>query len=617
MLLAAPDGTAAFEVRTVPGEPYQQSGFCERALVALPVRLIVLDADLRIILANPAYCGPRGVAREDVEGRHIDELFPASLLDGAGLRDALRATIQSGESVQWSGYRYRTEDHDERTINVCLSRFLDDGDRPLLMVTLEDVTERHRQLYERSLLQQIAQAMLGMLQLPRLLHAILTGMTAGGAVGLGFNRAFLMLLGDDDVLRTEMAVGPSDPGEARQIWSQVSGNHTSIEDFLADYDALRETGESRFLTRCGELEIPLGEPDMLPASVLFDGRTAHVIEADRDPRVPEYFYTCLEANEFIVAPLIVKDRRIGIAYADNFISRHPISESDRQLFTSLANHAALAIDRAAVFEEAQTRAQELEEAYRQLEAAQEQTLRAESLATIGEMTAIVAHEIRNPLSTIGGFANLMLRQADDRLKVQRNARIIFDEVMRLEAIVNGLLTFTRPGQPRFRWCRPHDLLSETLEIIENKLDVGDVKIEVICPEELPQIFVDIGQVRQVLDNLCRNALDAMAGNGRLTIEGSPGDGGTVVISVSDTGAGISPEDLERIFDTFFTTKETGMGLGLALSQKIAQDHGAELKVESEEGVGTKFSLIFPTDYDELLSRGIVEIRRTPPSPDGE
>ena len=599
------------------GEMHQQSGFCERALVALPVRLIVLDADLRIVLANPAYCVPRGVAREDVEGRHIDELFPASLLDGAGLRDALRATIQSGESVQWSGYRYRTEDHDERTINVCLSRFFDDGGRPLLMVTLEDVTERHRQLYERSLLQQIAQAMLGMLQLPRLLHAILTGMTAGGAVGLGFNRAFLMLLGDDDILRTEMAVGPSDPGEALQIWSEVSDNHTSIDDFLSDYDALGEIGESRFLTRCGELEMPLDEPDMLPGSVLFDGRTAHVVEADNDPRVPESFYTCLEATEFIVAPLIVKDRRIGIAYADNFISRHPISESDKQLFTSLANHAALAIDRAAVFEEAQTRAQELEEAYRQLEAAQEQTLRAESLATIGEMTAIVAHEIRNPLSTIGGFANLMLRQADDRLKVQRNARIIFDEVMRLEAIVNGLLTFTRPGQPRFRWCRPHDLLSETLEMIENKLDVGDVEIEMTCPEQLPQIFVDIGQVRQVLDNLCRNALDAMAGNGRLTIEGSPGDGGTVVISVSDTGAGISPEDLERIFDTFFTTKETGMGLGLALSQKIAQDHGAELKVESEEGVGTRFSLIFPTDYDELLSRGIVEIRRTPTSPDGE
>ena len=595
----------------------QQSGFCERALVALPVRLIVLDADLRIVLANPAYCVPRGVAREDVEGRHIDELFPASLLDGAGLRDALRATIQSGESVQWSGYRYRTDDHDERTINVCLSRFFDDGGRPLLMLTLEDVTERHRQLYERSLLQQIAQAMLGMLQLPRLLHAILTGMTAGGAVGLGFNRAFLMLLGDDDILRTEMAVGPSDPGEALQIWSEVSGNHTSIDDFLADYDALGATGESRFLTRCGELEIPLGEPDMLPGSVLFDGRTAHVIEADKDARVPKFFSTCLEATEFIVAPLIVKDRRIGIAYADNFISRHPISESDKQLFTSLANHAALAIDRAAVFEEAQTRAQELEEAYRQLEAAQEQTLRAESLATIGEMTAIVAHEIRNPLSTIGGFANLMLRQADDRLKVQRNARIIFDEVMRLEAIVNGLLTFTRPGQPRFRWCRPQDLLSETLEMIENKLDVGDVEIEMTCPEQLPQIFVDIGQVRQVLDNLCRNALDAMAGEGRLTIEGSPGDGGTVVISVSDTGAGISPEDLERIFDTFFTTKETGMGLGLALSQKIAQDHGAELKVESEEGVGPRFSLIFPTDYDELLSRGIVEIRRTPTSPDGE
>ncbi len=599
------------------GEVHRGFELCERALVALPNRLIVLDTDLRIVLANPAYCLPRGVTRDDVEGHHIDELFPSSLLDDAGLRDAVEATLVSGDSVQWSGYRYQTEDHDERTINVCLSRFHDDDGEPLLLMTLEDVTERHRQLYERSLLQQIAQAMLGMLQLPRLLHAILTGMTAGGAVGLGFNRAFLMLLGEDDVLRTEMAVGPSDAGEARQIWSQVSHNHTSIEDFLADYDALDHVGENLFMTRCGELEVPLTEPQVLPASVLFEGRTAHVVDASNDPRVPEEFQRCLEANEFIISPLIVKDRRIGIAYADNYISRHPISESDKQLFTSLANHAALAVDRAAVFEEAQNRAQELEEAYRQLEAAQAQTLRAESLATIGEMTAIVAHEIRNPLSTIGGFANLMLRQADDRLKVQRNARIIFDEVMRLEAIVNGLLTFTRPGQPRFRWCRPCDLLAETLEMVENKLDVGDVQIEATCPDALPHVFVDIGQVRQVLDNLCRNALDAMGGNGTLSIEGAMGDGGTVVISVSDTGGGISEENLERIFDTFFTTKDTGMGLGLALSQKIAQDHGAELKVHSEMGKGTTFSLVFPTDYDELLARGVVESRDQPVRPDGE
>lgn len=601
----------------MPGDRHRQLGFCERALIALPVRLIVLDGDLKIVLANPAYCLQRGVAREEVEGGHIDELFPSSLLNEAGLREALLATLRSGESTQWSGYRYRTDDHDERTINVSLNRFFDDNDRALLLMTLEDVTERHRQLYERSLLQQIAQAMLGMLQLPRLLHAILTGMTAGGAVGLGFNRAFLMLLDDQGILRTEMAVGPSDASEARQIWSEVSGNHTSIEDFLADYDALPETGENRFLTRCAGLAMPLDDRGMLPGAVLSDGRTAHVTDARNDPRVPDDFFACLEATEFIVAPLIVKDRRIGIAYADNSISGHSISESDRQLFTSLANHAALAIDRAAVFEEAQTRAQELEEAYRQLKAAQEQTLRAESLATIGEMTAIVAHEIRNPLSTIGGFANLMLRQADDRLKVQRNARIIFDEVMRLETIVNGLLTFTRPGQPHFRWCRPCELLAETVEMIENKLDVGDIEIELVCPDALPQIHIDIGQVRQVLDNLCRNALDAMKGSGKLTIEGALGDGGTVVISVSDTGEGIASEDLERVFDTFFTTKETGMGLGLALSQKIAQDHGAELAVESEVGAGTTFRLLFPTDYDELIARGVVDTRRTPTSPDGE
>jgi PAS domain S-box-containing protein len=581
----------------------RQKTFYENALAALPVRLIIVDQDLNILLANPAYCRPRGLMMEEVCGRNLADMFPTILLDEAGLRAAIAATLQTGERVQWSGYRQATPDHGERTLNIRLDPVDGPDGRRNALLTIEDVTERHRQLYERSVLQQVAQAMLGTLELPRLLHAILTGMTAGGAVGLGFNRAFLMLVQPDDVtLRVEMAVGPSDPDEAYKIWSEVTAEYATIEDFLADYDNLPPPEQNPFYTTVSQLLFTLEETDQLPLSVLYDGRTAHVVDASHDPRVSRQFYDLLKADEFVVAPLQVEGRCIGVAYADNHISRRPISPSDAQLFTSLSNHAALSIDRAAAYEELQHRAAELEEAYEQLTAAQERSLRSESLAAVGVMTAIVAHEIRNPLTTIGGFANLMHRQADDRQKVERNAGIIADEVNRLEEILNGLLAFSRPGNPQFRWYEVCRIVQDSVEMLE-KVKPENVQIATECSDGLPSIYIDPGQIHQVLDNLMRNGLDAMPEGGMITVSALADSDNRVTINVADTGTGIPKDRLGRIFDTFFTTKSTGMGLGLALCKKIMSDHEAEMLVESEPEHGTTFSLIFPADNEKLLQAG--------------
>ena len=581
----------------------RQKTFYENALAALPVRLIIVDQDLNILLANPAYCRPRGLMMEEVCGRNLADMFPTTLLDEAGLRAAIGATLQTGERVQWSGYRQATPDHGERTLNIRLDPVDSPDGRRNALLTIEDVTERHRQLYERSVLQQVAQAMLRTLELPRLLHAILTGMTAGGAVGLGFNRAFLMLVQPDDVtLRVEMAVGPSDPDEAYKIWSEVTAEYATIEDFLADYDNLPPPEQNPFYTTVSQLLFTLEETDQLPLSVLYDGRTAHVVDASHDPRVSRQFYDLLKADEFVVAPLQVEGRCIGVAYADNHISRRPISPSDAQLFTSLSNHAALSIDRAAAYEELQHRAAELEEAYEQLTAAQERSLRSESLAAVGVMTAIVAHEIRNPLTTIGGFANLMHRQADDRQKVERNAGVIADEVNRLEEILNGLLAFSRPGNPQFRWYEVCRIVQDSVEMLE-KVKPENVQIATECSDDLPNIYIDPGQIHQVLDNLMRNGLDAMPEGGTITVSALIDSDNRVTINVADTGNGIPNDSLDKIFDTFFTTKSTGMGLGLALCKKIMSDHEAEMLVESEPEHGTIFSLIFPADNEKLLQAG--------------
>lgn len=585
----------------------RQKTFYENALGALPVRLLVVDAQLCVVYANAAYCGQRGLMPDQVRGRSITDLFPSSLLLDAGLLMAIESAIQTGERVQWSGYRHSTPDHGERTLNVRMDPLTGACGEPLAMLTIEDVTERHRQLYERSMLQQLARAMLGMLKLPRLLHAILTGMTAGGAVGLGFNRAFLMLADETTgMLRAEMAVGPTSPSEAGNIWAGVDTSHTTIGDFLDDYDDLPPAQENPFFKLVSKLEVPLTDVDKLPMLALETRQTQHVVNAYDDSRVPDSFRQHLQAEEFVVAPLFISDTRIGVAYADNFISRHPISRSDVQLFTSLANHAALAIDRARAYEQEQRRAEELEGAYRELKAAQERSLRAESLAAVGEMAAIVAHEIRNPLSTIGGFANLMVRQADDPVKVGRNGKIIYDEVMRLEKIVGGLLAFSRPGVPHFAWCGVFETVHGSIERILGGLDRGDVEVSIDCPEGLPEVYIDSAQIYQVLDNLVRNAMDAMPEGGRLRITGGAGAAGEVTIDVADTGCGIPPESIDAVFNTFFTTKPTGMGLGLALSKKIIHDHGAEMLVTSKPDGGTTFRLVFPTDYAQLRAAGLAE-----------
>lgn len=567
--------------------------FLENIINALPARLLVLDESLVVLHANSAYLQQRGASREEVEGKHISEVFPHSLLEEAGLLEAMRSTLATGDRVRWAGFRQATADHTERILNIGLDPCPGVQDERNLLVSIEDVTERHRQLYERSILHQIVQAILGLRELPRLLHAILTGITAGGAVGLGFNRAILLLVDEETgMLQAQMAVGPEDSEQASHLWSELSG-HRTLQEFLRDYDHLPPPEKQPLHTLVEKLVFPLDDTTVLPMYATTVGETVHVIDAANDPRVPPGLREVLGAEEFVVAPLVVKDKIIGVAIADNSINREHINQTDVQLLTALSNHAALAIDSAWMYAREQKRANELDEAYRKLEAATERLVRSERLAAIGEVTAIVAHEIRNPLSTIGGFARMLLRRPEDIEVVKRNGGIIVDEVTRLEKILSELLAFSRPTQPEFTTCALKSVVENSLTAVSERARQAGVEVSMEMPEDLPLVCIDCHQMQQVLVNLVLNAVDAIAAGegGRVRIIGQR-DETTIRLAVTDNGQGIPQTHLEQIFDTFFTTKPTGTGLGLALTKKIIEDHGAHLEVSSREGLGTTFSVVF-------------------------
>lgn len=570
--------------------------FLENVINALQARLLVLNQDLMILHANSAYLRQRRLPREQVEGKHVSEVFPHSLLEEAGLREAMENTVRTGDRVRWAGFRQPTEDHAERILNIGLDPCPGAHGERNLLVTIEDVTERHRQLYERSILHQIVQAMLGMRDLPRLLHAILTGITAGGAIGLGFNRAILMLADDDNgVLKAEMAVGPENPAHAGQIWSELSDRRT-LSEFLSAFDRLPPPEELPLRDLVSRLSFPLAESSVLPVLAAATRETVHVYDAASDPRVPRELYEGIGADEFVVAPLVVQDKIIGVAIADNSINQQRIAQTDVELLTALANHAALAIDSARVYAAEQRRADELGEAYRKLENATERLVRSEALAAIGEVTAIVAHEIRNPLSTIGGFAKMLQRDASNIDVVKRNSKIIVEEVAKLEAILGDLLDFTKPSRPHFTECSFRAVIDAALQLVRPKAERRHGQIDVQVAGDLPLVPMDCGQMQQVMTNLMFNALDAIPEGGVVTVRGWR-EGNLVKLSVADNGQGIPRSHLDQIFDTFFTTKPTGTGLGLALARKVIEDHGATVQVDSEEGQGTTFTLTFNLEQD--------------------
>lgn len=580
-------------IETQADEVGRLTTFLENIISALPIRLLVLDSDLTIIHANPAYYVQRGLAREEVIGRPISDVFTPDLLETAGLRAALLSVLETGERVRWSGYREATPKHGERVLNIRLDPCEGpDGGRNVL-VTLEDITERHTQLYERTILQQISHALLGELDLPKLLHAILTGMTAGGAIGLGFNRAILLLVDEDvGVLNAEMAVGPENLEEALAIWQEIAQDHRTLQDFLADYEHLPPPDERPLKDLVEKLVFPLDDVECLPMAAVVAHETVHVVDAEMDPRAPRQLRELLGTDEFVVAPLVAREKIIGAAIADNRFTQQPINQGAIQLLTALANQAALAIDTATTFRRAKEDAERLDRALRALQEAEEEKLRTAKLAAIGEITAIVAHEIRSPLSAIGGFARSIAREPDLVKRSERNANIIVEEVARLERILGDLLAFSKPSEPEFAMVDLAPVIHSVAENITQAEESNDIELVVDIAPDAPQALVDEKQVRQILTNLATNAVQAMPAGGTLTFALRTSED-TVDVLVQDTGEGIPEERLEHIFDAFFTSKPTGTGLGLALCSKLVTQLGATMDVRSRVGEGTTFVVRFP------------------------
>ncbi|HVO66163.1 MAG TPA: ATP-binding protein [Syntrophales bacterium] len=237
--------------------------------------------------------------------------------------------------------------------------------------------------------------------------------------------------------------------------------------------------------------------------------------------------------------------------------------------------------------------------------------RSRRLASLGGLAAGIAHEIRNPLSSIKGFATFFKERYRDNPEDQKTAEIMVQEVDRLNRVIGQLLEFARPMEMNRQWTSVNDVISHTLKMIEGEAREKKINIRTDFSPEVRDVLIDADKIKQVLLNLYLNSIGAMESGGTLSVALVPlwrGRGGgssrgdrMIRIDVSDTGRGIDKKDLARIFDPYFTTKPSGTGLGLAIVYKIIEAHGGEIRVKSEPGKGTAVSVFLPVGQSSFTS----------------
>jgi two-component system, NtrC family, sensor histidine kinase HydH len=219
--------------------------------------------------------------------------------------------------------------------------------------------------------------------------------------------------------------------------------------------------------------------------------------------------------------------------------------------------------------------------------------RNQRLAALGSLAAGIAHEIRNPLSSIKGFATYFKEKYQDNPGDGEIADILIGEVERLNRVIGQLLDFARPMTMKRQNCSLRELVDHSLKMVEAQASGKDIRIEKDPGEQDLQAWIDEDRISQVLLNLYLNAFDAMTPGGLLKVSLSSSGKGTIQITVTDTGRGIHPKDLPHVYDPYFTTKSSGTGLGLAIVHRIIEAHDGHISISSEEGKGTAVVILLP------------------------
>jgi len=497
--------------------------------------------------------------------------------------DAIPVEVQCSPFA--AHYEGENTGEDQESNNHCLMLLADVRKRDH-----EDQTRAAR-LAKLSLLNQVSEALYGAnLSLDQIIEAVLICMTAGQ--GLRFNRAFLLLVNEtNDTLQGEVAIGPSNAEEALRIWQDLADQAGDLFEMMTSYDQSIKKTDVAVNEIVRNMIVPMDDLEHILIRVMAD---RHVLRVRGDTAMSgvDEMRRWLSCKEFAVAPLTTRAGSIGVIVADNAISGAEITDLDLEFLQMFANQSAGAIENSRLYHELEQRLLDLRRAHQKQKDDQETLIRMERLSVMGETSAIVAHELRNPLVAIGGFARTLMRNLQEDDPNRHFADIISSEVTRMETIIHDLLDFIRPKKRLRKEVVVDRIVAEAADRFQAELEGKGIRLEMDLKTDGMALEIHPGEIQQVIQNYIVNAMQAQPDGGRIEIRSRLVDGG-VRIEVRDDGPGFAEDVGEKLFSPFFSTKTTGSGLGLTICAQIIKSHGGITGAMNSPEGGAVFSFILP------------------------
>jgi signal transduction histidine kinase len=335
--------------------------------------------------------------------------------------------------------------------------------------------------------------------------------------------------------------------------------------------------------------------------VVQTGRPMVVQDTTKEKRFNDKFdrMSGFTTRSMLCVPMLLRGKTMGAIQVLNKKNRKMFTEADQEILTSLSQQIAVAMENARLYQRLEKR---FELAAQELKTTQEELFRTERLAAMGNLVKGIAHEIRNPIMTIGGFATRIKEAIGEPERLLRYADIILSETARLETLVQKVHTFLDiqsasivPG-----WIKP--VIDALIDRFKPTAEKQGVKMDIFVEEPLPIIEMDAGQVLIALSNIVENALEAMMDGGAMDLHVIGVEDRGIEIVVRDTGMGISEDDLDCIYDPFFTSKTSSDGLGLTMVHQIIKNHNGEIEINSKKTEGTTVKILLPLMHDQKDSQ---------------
>jgi two-component system, NtrC family, sensor histidine kinase HydH len=442
--------------------------------------------------------------------------------------------------------------------------------------------ERLRKLHENSTLYRINRAIQSTLRLNKLTHLILSALTV--SEGGGFERALLFMLNE----RSETLQGMLGISRQKALLMLPEEKGAGIWDApcLAD-EVLQAQTASRLNRRTLKQRVSINIESPLSRSIR-SGKVELVPDPGKGAAAEQLLAETLDLAPYACVPLLGKNRQLGVLVIDNPLSRQLIAVDQVRFLELFAALAASAIENSMLLSR-------LEDAHHELIDTQEKLIQGERLAVLGEMSASVAHELKNPLVVIGGFARRLAGLQDSGPLQQEYAEIIARETSRMEEMLSQILAFSKQQILCMEPCSLEAIVEDAIDVAADALRTAGARLIREPGGSLPKIVADHQKLRQVLVNLIINACQVTRPGGEIWLRtrksGLHGDE-AVEVDIEDSGGGIPPEVLRNIFNPFFTTRQEGTGLGLAIAQRIVAHHRGEIEVYNTK-LGARFTLRVP------------------------